>query len=282
MLKQISILGSGLLGASIAMAVERHNAAKSVKIWARRKETLSACQTMKWCNSVEENIEKSVVGSELIIVCTPVNIIPDIVRRIAPFVEKNSIVTDVGSTKLDICSKGADALKTSNGLFIGSHPMAGSEQSGMEYAKQDLFDGKSCIVTPLPEVSREYVRKLNNFWTSLQMSVHEFSPTDHDKAVAYYSHLPHLLASCLCKQLGKLPPHWKEISGNGLKDTTRIAAGDAALWEPIFRMNKENLLDAIDDLEETVSAIKIFIEKEEKDEIISFLERGSEFRKTIK
>ena len=99
MLNQISILGTGLLGASIGMAVKKYNVAKSVKIWARRVETLSVCRKLEWCDAVEENIEKSVTGSELVIICTPVNIIPEIISKISPFLEQDSIVTDVGSTK---------------------------------------------------------------------------------------------------------------------------------------------------------------------------------------
>jgi prephenate dehydrogenase len=282
MLNQISILGSGLLGASIGMAVKKYNVAKTVKIWARRMETLSVCQKMEWCNTVEANIEKSVTGSELVIICTPVNTIPEIISKISPFLEQDSIVTDVGSTKTEICEKGAESLKLSKGIFIGSHPMAGSEYSGMNYAKDDLLIGKSCIVTPLPGISQEHIEKVSKFWTSLHMTVHQYSPQEHDRAVAYYSHLPHLLASCLCKQLEKHPVNWKEISGNGFKDTTRIAIGDPAIWEPIFQMNRKNLLDAIEDLEKTMCQIKAFINKEDKNEIISFLKSGSEFRKKMK
>ena len=282
MLNQISILGSGLLGASIGMAVKKFNVAKTVKIWARRMETLSVCQKMEWCNTVEANIEKSVTGSELVIICTPVNTIPEIISKISPFLEQGSIVTDVGSTKTEICEKGAETLNLSKGIFIGSHPMAGSEYSGMNYAKDDLLIGKSCIITPLPGISQEHIEKVSKFWTSLHMTVHQYSPQEHDRAVAYYSHLPHLIASCLCKQLEKHPVNWKEISGNGFKDTTRIAIGDPAIWEPIFQMNRKNLLDAIEDLEKTMGRIKEFINKEDKNEIISFLKSGSEFRKKMK
>ena len=282
MLNQISILGTGLLGASIGMAVKKYNVAKSVKIWARRVETLSVCRKLEWCDAVEENIEKSVTGSELVIICTPVNIIPEIISKISPFLEQDSIVTDVGSTKTEICEKGTEILRVSKGILIGSHPMAGSEHSGMDYAKDDLLIGKPCIVTPLPGISQECVEKVRKFWTSLHMNVHQYSPQEHDRAVAYYSHFPHLLASCLCKQLEKQPENWKEISGNGFKDTTRIAMGDPAIWEPILRLNKDNLLDAINDFEKTMEKIKAFINKEEKNEIVSFLKSGSEFRKKIK
>ncbi len=282
MLNQISILGPGLLGASIGMTVKKYKVAKAVKTWARRTETLSVCQKMEWCDIVEANIEKSVIGSELVIICTPVNSIPEIVGKVSPFLEQESIVTDVGSTKTEICEKGTEKLKDSKGLFIGSHPMAGSEYSGMDYAKDDLLIGKSCIVTPQSGTSQEYVEKVSNFWTSLHMIVHQYSPQEHDKAVAYYSHLPHLIASCLCNQLEKHPGNWKEISGNGFKDATRIAIGDSAIWEPIFRMNKGNLIDAIEDLEKTMTQIKAFINKEDRNEIISFLKNGSEFRKKIK
>ena len=281
MFKQITILGSGLLGASLAMAIHKGKVAKRIKVWARRKETLKDCASKAWCHTVEENIEKSVQGSDLVIICTPVDTIVEIIRKIGPHLEEESIVTDVGSVKNEICKDGIKALIDSKGYFIGSHPMAGSEKSGMEYAHEDLIKGKSCIITPFKETKLEFVQRLADFWKALHMDVHQFSPDEHDKAAAYFSHLPHLLASSLSRHLESQPSNWKQISGNGLRDTTRIAEGDPQLWVQILQMNKDKLLSALEDWETSLSEVKKIIKNDNRDDLYEFLTKGSNFRKEL-
>lgn len=281
MFKQITILGSGLLGASLAMAIYKAQIAKTIKIWARRRETLNECESKIWCNSVEGNIEKSVQGSDLAIICTPVDTIVEIIRKISPFMEKDSIVTDVGSVKNEICLEGNKALIDSEGVFIGSHPMAGSEKAGMKFASEDLFKGKSCIITPLQGRQINHAQKIEEFWRSLEMIVYQFSPTEHDRAAAYFSHFPHLIASCLSNQLANQPKNWKKISGNGLRDTTRIAEGDPQLWQQIFQMNKKELLNALADWEDSLSEFKELLKNDNKKELYNFLEKGAKFREEL-
>jgi len=281
MFQQLTIIGSGLLGASLGMAVKKEGLAQTIKVWARRKETLSLCKLEKWCDYAEDDLEQSVKGSEFVIICTPVEIIPKIIEKIATVLDDGSIITDVGSVKSKICYWGDQIVSNSRVGFIGSHPMAGSENSGMGYADINLFSGKPCIITSTEKSNRSMVETTKKFWIALNMAVYEFSPDEHDKAVAYFSHLPHLISSCLANNLELKPKSWRKISGNGIKDSTRIAAGDPDLWKQIFLMNKRQLMLALDDWENTLLKMKEIIKNEDNDKILSFLEQGAKFRKDL-
>lgn len=281
MFQQITIIGSGLLGASLGMAVSKRRLAQTIKVWARREETLSLCNTEDWCTDTESDLERSVGGSEFVIICTPVGSIPEILQRIVPSADKGTIITDVGSVKSEICKMGDDCTFNADIDFIGSHPMAGSENSGMEYAQVDLFEGKPCIVTSSKKSARNSVDKTKKFWSELNMCVYELLPEEHDDAVSFFSHLPHLISSCLANNLEKKPVAWRKISGNGIKDTTRIAAGDPDLWRQIFMMNKEKLLFALEDWEKSLSNLKNIIKNDDNENMLSFLEKGAKFRKDL-
>ncbi len=280
MFNQITILGVGLLGASLAMGIRKHNLSKKIKLWARRKETLGNCKKEDWCDECEENIVKSVAGSDLIVVCTPVESIPEILNLIAPELQKDTIVTDVGSVKSLICNSAEECFENSLGFFIGSHPMAGSEKSGMTHASRNLFVGKTCVLTPLKSVPQIVQSKMQEFWEKLMMRTVIFSPEEHDKVVAYCSHLPHLVSTALAKTLHSLSDDFLAVSGNGLRDTTRIAEGDPDLWRQIVFMNQENISCAIEEFEFTIKQIKKSLIND-SDELYSILSKGADFRKRI-
>jgi prephenate dehydrogenase len=281
MFNQITVIGIGLLGASLARGIRRHNIAKTVKLWARRKDTLEDCKMHDWCTVCEEDITKSVVGSNLVVICTPVESIPRILDEIAPFLDNHTIVTDVGSVKVDICERAKAVFENLTSSFIGSHPMAGSEKSGMKYATDNLFDNKTCVITPNYSNEEKVQNQVEHFWQSMQMDVITVSPQEHDEAVAYFSHLPHLISSSLAKTLYSKPNDWIKVSGNGLRDTTRIAEGDPSLWEQICFMNRKNLIHAIEEVESTIDQVKKSLIENDKDELLSVLNKGSEFRKGL-
>ena len=281
MFKQVTILGVGLLGASLAMAIRKNKISDNVRLWARNKSTLAKCKNEDWCNETFEDIRLSVRGSELIIVCTPVDSIPKLVDAISDSVEEGALVSDVGSVKNEICINCEHFLRNSKGTFIGSHPMAGSEKSGLENALDNMFEGKNCVITPTISTERKALNKLRDFWISMKMHVLSYSPQEHDKAVAFFSHLPHLVSSTLAKSLSDQPIEWRKVSGNGLRDTTRIAAGDPYLWKQITMMNRENVLDAINSIENNLNLVKEMIKNNDPTGLHSILESGSKFRKSL-
>ncbi len=280
MFKQLTILAPGLLGASLGIAASKLSLTRRIHVWARRAESRAACLASDWCDAAFAEPCESVKGSDLVIICTPVDMITPMLGKLATGLEQGALVTDVGSTKSRICRLSSAAIHNS-AVFIGSHPMAGSEKSGMEHADADLFRNRACLVTPLEETPADAVDELVLFWKSLGMEVSTMSPEKHDEIVAHISHLPHLLASLLCLQLSRQPASWQAFSGPGLRDTTRVAAGGPEIWRSIFEENKEELLRSISGFEEELSTMRSHILNNEWAQVRHLLELGKSYREAL-
>ncbi|MFP4156965.1 MAG: prephenate dehydrogenase [Opitutales bacterium] len=277
MFDQITILGCGLLGASIGMAAKERAACQRVHVWSRRPETRAEASAAAWADAVMDSPEAASAGSDLIVICTPVNTIVPLLGQIAASAPGRALVTDVGSTKSRICREAA-AVNSLKAHFLGSHPMAGSEQTGMAHAREDLFQDAACILTPLEDAPAEPISRLKDFWQRLGMAVTCMSPEQHDEAVAHISHLPHLLSSALCSFLAGKNPAWHGLAGGGLRDTTRIAAGDPGLWHTILEGNREEVLRAISGLEDELQHFKSALANEDTLRLKQQLERGKRYR----
>lgn len=277
MFKQITILGPGLLGASLLQAAKERGLCQSTAAWSRRAETRAKCEGQPWCDAVYADAGKAVAKADLVVACTPVDTIVPLLEQIAPKLKAGTLVTDVGSTKSLICRLGRAALPEKVG-FVGSHPMAGSEKTGLEHARADLFEGRACFVTPLMSTPTKEVDKLVKFWKALGMEVTTATPEAHDEIVANLSHLPHLLASAFCAYLGTRDPKWAHLAGPGLRDTTRIAAGDPALWKAITMENREEILRALDGFQKELDHLRAALHNRQPFAIQHILERGRDFR----
>lgn len=277
MFDQITIIGPGLLGASIGMAVRERGLAQRIVSWSRRAETRANCLEQSWCDEVFDCPEEACWGSDFIILCTPVQTIVPLLSEIANALQPGALLTDVGSTKSKICRE-TQGVKLNGATFIGSHPMAGSEQTGMAHARSDLFEAAACIVTPLEAASSKNVRRLSTFWESLGMQVTHTSPEQHDEIVAHISHLPHLLSSTLCSFLAHKDPVWQGLAGGGLRDTTRIAAGDPGLWRQILESNHDEVIRAISGFEEELLQFKAALINRDTSSLHQQLNRGKDFR----
>jgi prephenate dehydrogenase len=277
MFQQITILGPGLLGASMALALKEHGLCQRVHAWSRRAETRAQALATDWCDAVFDRPADACSNSDLVVVCTPVETIVPLLEQIAAHLEAQTLVTDVGSTKSLICR---EALNTDVN-FIGSHPMAGSEHTGMAYARADLFDGAACIITPLDNAVDTDITRLQQLWEAIGMQVTSCSPEQHDEIVAHVSHLPHLIASNLCSYLARKDPEWKTLCGAGLRDTTRVAAGDPILWKQILEQNREEILAAIEGFEKELHTLKTALLQKDTPALITQLERGQTFRESL-
>ena len=159
--------------------------------------------------------------------------------------------------------------------------MAGSERTGMANASHSLFDGAACFITPLDDDSDAEIARLQRLWQAVGMRVVSTTPEKHDEIVAHISHLPHLLASSLCAYLAGMDASWKNLAGGGLRDTTRVAAGDPTLWKQILEQNREEVLRAIDGLEGELRTLKGALLDKNTPELIAHLERGKQFRNSL-
>lgn len=278
--EQITVLGPGLLGASLLLAVRERNLCTSTRAWSRREETRARCAELNLCTSVHSDPVEAVRGADLVIACTPVGHIPQLLQSIAGALEPQALVTDVGSTKLSICRAAATAIN-GRAVFIGSHPMAGSEKSGLEFADPLLFERRPCFVTPDPGTKSAAVETIRDFWTRLGMQVTITTPQQHDAITAHISHLPHLLASALAAFLDGKHASWRQHAGAGLRDTTRIAAGDPDLWQQIFSSNQSEVLTALDDFIDTLGSCRRELVNGDITAIRRRLTAGKSFRESL-
>ncbi len=281
MFRQLTILGPGLLGASLMQAMKRRQLCERAVAWSRRPETRVKCAEQPWCDAVFERAEDAVVGADLVVVCTPVETIVPLIEKVGQRLEPGAIVTDVGSTKSLIVRHGHAATPQGR-FFVGSHPMAGSEKAGLEFSDPELFERRACFVTPLLDTHGPSVERVVRLWRAVGMEVATVNPEAHDEIVANISHLPHVLASCLCSYLSTRDPAWRNFAGGGLRDTTRIASGDPTLWKSIIVENREEILRAIDGFQKELDGLRAAVCNNQPFEILNHLERGKAYRDRLR
>jgi prephenate dehydrogenase len=240
MFKKITIIGVGLIGGSIGLAIRKRKLAREVVGVFRHAQTAKRALRCKAVDKATMDMKEGVEGADLIIIASPVHSIPGLARYAIRFADKGAIITDAGSTKSWIVSDIDKAIGRSKAVsFVGSHPMAGSEHTGVEFARPDLLEGSPCIVTKTSRTNKAALAKVAKFWKSLGARVEIMDPAEHDKSVALISHLPHIVAFSLA---GCVPEGAMRYAAEGFKDTTRVASSDADLWADIFFSNKKEVL----------------------------------------
>lgn len=241
---KITIIGVGLIGGSVGLAAKKRKVAGEVAGVFRHASTMRTAKKAKAVDCATMDMLDAVKDADLVVVATPVSTIPCIVRKIAPCMKKGAIITDAGSAKSFVVKEATMGLPKRI-RFVGSHPMAGSEKTGVASASADLFKGATSIVTKTKSTDKAALLKVKKFWESLGSKVIIMDPDEHDRAVALVSHLPHVIAQELC-----LLQDNKSIAcaAGGFKDTTRIAASDPVMWLDIFQANKKEVARAIDDI----------------------------------
>ena len=239
---KIAIIGVGLIGGSIGLAARTRKVAKEVIGVFRHRSTMRRALKFKAVDTGVMDMGEGIEDADLIILATPVHSIPVLAAETAVFAKKGAIITDAGSTKEWIVGKAQAALRRHPSIsFVGSHPMAGSERTGVEFATRDLFEGSPCIVTKTAKTDKRSLAKVAAFWKALGGKVKVMSPAEHDRTVSLVSHLPHVVAFSLA---GAVPGKEMECAAEGFKDTTRVASSDPDLWADIFLTNKKALLAA--------------------------------------
>jgi cyclohexadieny/prephenate dehydrogenase len=274
---QIAILAPGLLGASVARAARHYGAAKRLTLWARRPEVRLQLKDQPWCDAVADTPADAVRGAQFVVICAPVDQIVALVQQIAPALAAGAIVTDVGSVKGEICRLSHKILGD-RAHFVGSHPMAGSEKTGWEHGRADLFKGRTVFVTPLPETDAKAAERVAVFWTAFEADVASIEPDAHDEIVAHISHLPQVLASTLCACLNRHEAGWRNYAGGGLRDTTRIAGSDPRLWKTILEQNRDEILRAVRGYQDELHGLERALANRDWFEVQAILERGKGYR----
>jgi prephenate dehydrogenase len=276
-LDNLVILAPGLLGGSVARAAHARGLARRITVWARRPEARLKLREQPWVNAVADTPEDAVREASLVVLAAPVDKIIELARQIAPHLPAGALVTDVGSVKGELCRACHLAL-TPHAQFVGAHPMAGSEKTGWENATDTLFENRVCFVTPLEGTDETAVSTVAGFWHDLGANVTTVTPDQHDEITAHISHLPQALATTLGTFLATKNPGWRNLSGNGLRDTTRIAASDATMWIEIFQQNRDEVLRALTKFEDELHGFKTALSNRDWLEVRARLERGKAWR----
>lgn len=241
MIGTLAIVGVGLLGGSVAKAARAGELAREIVGIGRDRARLDAALRDRAVDRVTTDLEAGVRGADFVLLGVPVLAIEELLARVWRAAPDGAILTDVGSTKSGIVSA-AERLAAERPLaFVGSHPMAGSEQSGYGVARADLFQGATVILTPTDRSEPRTVKAVAGFWESMGARVSTLDPETHDRVVAAISHVPHLVAYALADGVARFQPEALEFAARGFKDTTRIAASDPNVWTEIFLANREAL-----------------------------------------
>jgi cyclohexadieny/prephenate dehydrogenase len=243
-MRTLAIVGVGLMGGSIALAAKARGVAGRVLGVDRNDEALEQARLYCGLDECFTNMAPAVRQAQITVFCTPVDQIAEQVAAAAASCD-GGLLTDVGSTKATIV-RGLEKKLPAGCRFVGSHPLAGSEKSGAAHAHSRLFEGRVVVVTPTEQTAPEPLEEVKKFWQVLGAKVVEMTPEDHDIALAQTSHLPHLLAAALA---GGLPAELRPLTATGFRDTTRVAAGEPALWTGVFMHNRGPILKALQALE---------------------------------
>ena len=277
MFKKITIIGLGLIGGSLALAIREKKLAKEIIGVSRRKSTIDRAVENKIVDFATLNLKDGVKGSDLVIIATPVLRIPDIAKRLAPFLRKDAILTDAGSTKRYIV-KNIEKIGFKGVNFAGSHPIAGSEKSGIKSANKDLFKGTCCVLTKTKNTNPKIIARLKKFWGGLGMRVKVMSPEAHDRLLSNISHLPHAASVSLANSAGK---DGLKLAAGGFKDMTRIASGELELWKDIFFTNKDNLIKDIKVLKKELSKMQMVLKNSDESGLLKLLGNAKAIRDSL-
>ena len=283
-MKNVLIIGCGLLGSSLLRRISKKKLAKKIFIYEKSKKNIAKFKKLKLPGVLVKRPEDVVSQSELIIFCTPMSEYKKIILKINKYLSPKNIITDVGSSKI----KSAEIIKKNlkkNIFWISSHPIAGSEVSGPENGKQELFENKWCVLIKGKNFSIKHLNFLSSFWKKIGSKIVVMSAEKHDKIFSITSHLPHLIAYNLVKSAQDFEKKQKydliKYSAGGLRDFSRIAASNEIMWRDIFFDNKDNVSKAINLFIKNLNAFKRDINSQNNRSILKKLIQTKKVRSRI-
>ncbi len=266
-IEKVTVVGVGLLGGSIGLAAKAADERIRVVGVGRRMSSLQRALDAGAVDEATLDTAAGVAAADVVVLAAPMAVYARRLQAAAPHLRRGAMVTDVGSTKRLVVGISEKILGL-GGPFVGSHPMAGGERQGPDYARADLFVGATCIVTPTSKTPAALTRRAERFWEMLGGVTARMSPAAHDRAVARVSHLPHLLASLMVRlqRVADLP-----LAGTGWLDTTRVASGSPAMWREIIMTNRRAVLSALDAADEGIMRLRDLVEAGDAEAIERYL-----------
>jgi prephenate dehydrogenase len=277
---KVTLVGVGLLGGSLGLALRKHRLAGSVVGFVRRAASVRECERVGAVDQATRDLAQAVGGADLIVLSTPIAQMLPLVERMLPALKAGAIVTDVGSVKAGVVRDLEALIARAGGHFVGSHPMAGAERMGVSAARADLFVNAVCVITPSRNSKPAAVRKVTALWKSAGSTVLRMAPQPHDELVSRSSHLPHVVAAALASFV--LGPNWPKqqaaLCANGFRDTTRIASGSPEMWRDIAVANRKYLARALEKYIEGLKAFSHALKSKNEKAISTFFETAKHRR----
>jgi len=276
-LRQVSIIGLGLLGGSISLAVRQRMPGVAVVGYSHRAATRRRAKALGTTTRVAGDLAAATETADLVILATPIFTFEQYFADLAGMVPPGCIVTDVGSTKV-LPHLWAGRRLGKSARYVGSHPIAGSEQRGVEFARDDLFDQARCILTTTAATDHNATRTLKEFWSALGCCVRVMNPAEHDRVFANISHLPHVMAAGLVNASNDED---MKFAGKGFLDSTRISSGPASIWTDVVLANRENIANGIDRAISELSKLQGAIREGKREQITELLETARRKRAAL-
>ncbi|TAN38233.1 MAG: prephenate dehydrogenase/arogenate dehydrogenase family protein [Verrucomicrobia bacterium] len=282
-MEKVAIVGLGLMGGSLGLALKARGCCKVVAGYARREATRAEALRLKAVDAVFADPAEAVRGADLIVLCAPVFSLPALAAACRPGLRAGALVTDVGSTKAWLTEQIRLSLRGSNAVFVGSHPIAGSEQQGLAAALADLYQDAVTIVTSDGGESQAAVEKIGAFWRSVGSVVRVMNPAEHDRVMARTSHLPHVAAALVAATVGRTngTEQIGAFCGPGFRDVTRVAEGSPEVWLDILQSNRPALAEELRALQDRLAEVLVELEHGNEAGLRQFLEDGRAARRAL-
>lgn len=279
MFRRVTIIGLGLLGGSFALAMKRRFPGTVITAVGRSREKLLPAVSSGMIDKAVISRGDGVADAELVIIGTPAASVAPVLHEIAPFISPGTLITDFASTKKEIVAAG-DAIGFPNAMFVGCHPIAGSEKTGFEHALVDLYTDKTIVIAPTKETKPEAVELLTALWKDLAAQPVIMSPDEHDRKLAVTSHLVHLMASALAATVSR-EDTFTPLIGSGFLDTTRVSKGDETMWTDIVKTNGSDILSALSRFKREMNEIERMITHKDYDALYAYLKSVRTFRERL-
>ena len=278
--RKITIIGVGLLGGSIGLAAKRKKLAREVAGFVRRASSVLECKKFRAVDFATTDLRRAVENADLIILCKPLAQMRSLTECFLPVLKRGAIVTDVGSVKSGVVRELESLVQKSGAHFVGAHPMAGAEETGVAAARADLFANAVCVLTPTKKTNKAALKKVGQFWKSVGSRVLKLPPETHDALVSRSSHLPHVVAATLANLVlnPASPKQQAALCATGFHDTTRIASGSPEMWRDIALANRKNLAKSLDIFVSELQKFQRVLKKSDAKAVSKFFEAAKSRR----
>jgi prephenate dehydrogenase len=279
-LKKLVIFGVGLIGGSVATTLKKAGSSAEIVGVGRSSESLQTAIDLNVIDTASSNIAEALLHADIVLIAAPVAQTPLILNAIKPHLHADTVVTDAGSTKSDVLACAKEILGEQFTQFVGGHPIAGAEKSGVTAATADLYINKNVVLTPTLDTNQNAVQRVRELWQNCGANVTEMPAETHDGIFAAVSHLPHLLAFALVDDIASRA-NAEQLFGfaaSGFRDFTRIAGSHPEMWRDISLANKTALLNEITAYQDELSRLKQMLEHDDGDALHALFERASTAR----